>query len=76
MEQEEQHKNKWFRIGFIVVGVLSSTILSLTIWIQTTWGKNFVRIKAVNYLQEKVGGKIILGTLNYSIPNWVQVNNV
>lgn len=76
MEQTTQHKNRWFRIGCIVVGVLLTTILSLVIWIQTTWGKNFVRIKAVNYLQEKVGGKITIGTLNYSIPHWVQLDNV
>ncbi|MBC7720436.1 MAG: translocation/assembly module TamB [Pedobacter sp.] len=43
---------------------------------QTSSGKNFVRDKAVSFLQKKIGTEVKIGELNYSIPNWIQLNDV
>ena len=75
-ETKTASKYRWLKISLIILGVLLTTILSAVIWLQTSWGKNFVRAKAVNYLQGKVGGHITIGTLDYSIPNWVELDNV
>ncbi len=76
MEQTIPRKYKWFRVVFMVLEGFITIILAAVIWLQTSSGKNFVRAKAVSYLQGKVGGQITIGTLDYSIPNWIELDNV
>ena len=76
MEQTTVRKYKWLRIGCIVVGVFLMIVIAAVIWLQTSSGKNFVRSKAVGFLQGKIGGNITIGRLDYSIPNWVELDNV
>jgi hypothetical protein len=66
----------WLRITGIIIGSLLVIIVFGIIWLQTGSGKNFVRNKAVNFLQKKIGTTVKVGKLNYSIPNWIELNDV
>ncbi len=69
-------KYKWLKITGIIIGLLLVIIVCGIIWLQTGSGKNFVRNKAVNFLQKKLGTTVEIGKLNYSIPNWIELNDV
>ena len=76
MEKSIPKKYKWLKITGIVLASLVALIVGAVIWLQTTSGKNFVRNKVVSFLQNKLGTNVKIGKLDYSIPNWIQLNDV
>ena len=76
MEKIVPKKYKWLKITGIVIGCLLVLIIASVIWLQTVSGKNFIRHQAVAFLQKKIGTNVIIGELDYGIPNWVQLKNV
>ncbi len=76
MEQKSTKKYKWLKITGIVIGSLLAIILLAVVWLQTASGKSFVRNKAVSFLEKKLGTPVKIGRLDFSLPNWVQLNDV
>ena len=60
---------------YIVSGVFILVVLSL-IFITTKTGKNFVRKRAESYLTTKLHTKISIGSIDYSLPKWVELKNL
>src|ERR1700712_4685995 len=60
---------------WLLVGILSLVIL-LIIFIHLPVGKRFIRDRAQSYLQDKLKTKISIGSLDYSLPEWIELKNV
>lgn len=60
---------------WLLVGVLSLVIL-LIIFIHLPVGKRFIRDQAQSYLQKKLKTNIRIGSVNYSLPEWVELKNI
>ena len=76
MTKTSPRKYKWLRIIGIVTGSILLLIVLASIWIQTSSAKNFIRNKAISYLQNKIGTEVKIGKLNYSIPNSIELEDV
>ncbi len=74
-----QKKKIWTRVRKLILIILASLIALLIlsfIFLNTHAGKNFVRNQAVHYLQKKLNTKISIESIDYSLPQWVELNNV
>ena len=58
---------------FVAVSVL---VLLLFGFINTNIGKRTVRNQVVNYLEKKLQTKVIIGTVDYTLPKWLKIKNV
>ena len=67
---------KWLKVTGIIIGLLLVIIILVVVWLQTSWGKDFVRNKVAIFLQGKFGSSVIIGKLDYSIPYWVRLDKV
>ena len=74
-----QKKKIWTRVRKLILIILASLFALLIlsfIFLNTHAGKNFVRNQAVHYLQKKLNTKISIESIDYSLPQWVELNNV
>ncbi|MGC4101962.1 translocation/assembly module TamB domain-containing protein [Ferruginibacter sp.] len=59
---------------------LTATVLVLVIaayiFINTPYGKRLVRDKVTAYLQHKLQTKVVIGSVDYSLPRWVELKDV
>ncbi len=60
---------------WMLVSILSLVIL-LFIFINLPIGKRVVRNQVQSYLQKKLKTKIEIGSVNYSLPEWLELKNV
>lgn len=60
---------KFFRIVLYVIGSILVLIILIIVFLQTPWGKNFVRQQAVRYLKDKLKTEVVITKLDYSIPD-------
>lgn len=60
---------------YLLIGVLS-LVLVLLIFINTGWGKKVVRNQVVNYLEKKLKTKVSIASIDYSLPEWIELNNI
>ncbi|RYD76975.1 MAG: hypothetical protein EOP53_13745, partial [Sphingobacteriales bacterium] len=60
---------------YLLVGVLALVAL-LLIYINTGWGKKTVRNQVVSYLEKHLKTKVSIGSIDYSLPQWIELNNI
>ncbi|MEQ1797764.1 MAG: hypothetical protein ABL872_07420, partial [Lacibacter sp.] len=60
---------------YILVCVLVLVCL-VFIFINIPAGKRFIKNKAQSYLQDKLKTRVVIGSINYSLPNSVEINNI
>lgn len=60
---------------YLVLGIIS-LILLLFLFINLPIGKRFVKNKVENYLEDKLKTKIEIGSIDYSLPKWLKIENV
>ncbi|MEO8769939.1 MAG: translocation/assembly module TamB domain-containing protein [Ferruginibacter sp.] len=60
---------------WLLVGILSLVVL-LIIFIHLPVGKRFIRDRAQSYLQQKLKTNIRIGSINYSLPEWIELKDV
>ena len=60
---------------YLLTGVLGLVAL-LLIYINTGWGKKTVRNQVVSYLEKHLKTKVSIGSIDYSLPEWIELNNV
>ena len=60
---------------YILVCVVILTCL-LLVFINLPVGKRIVKNKVQYYLQDKLKTKVVIGSINYSLPKWIEINNV
>ena len=64
------------KIILYLLGIMVIIIIIILIFINTRPGKNFIKNKVQSYLQEKIKTKVIIGSLDYSLPKWIELKNV
>jgi translocation and assembly module TamB len=67
---------KFFRIILYILGSIILLIILIIVFLQTPWGKNFVRKQAVKYLKDKLQTEIVINKLDYSIPDMFLLEGV
>lgn len=60
---------------YLLIGVLGLVALVL-IFINTGWGKKTVRNQVVSYLEKHLKTKVSIGSIDYSLPQWIELNNI
>lgn len=56
--------------------VLLVIVAGLLIFINTSSGKRIVKNRVQSYLQEKLQTKVAIGSIDYSLPKWLELKNV
>ncbi|MEO6252274.1 MAG: translocation/assembly module TamB domain-containing protein [Ferruginibacter sp.] len=67
------------KTGKIIVYTLGSVLILLClffIFINLPVGRRVVKNKVQSYLQDKLKTKVVIGSVDYSIPKWIIINNV
>ncbi len=68
--------NKWVRgVLYFIAGILTLVVIVFLL-IQTDWGKNVIRKKVQSYVSGKTGTEFLIGSIDYSLPKWVELNGV
>ncbi len=65
--------------GKILLYILGSVLILLCLFflfINLPAGKRLVKNKLQSYLQDKLKTKVIIGSIDYSLPKWIEINNV
>ncbi|RYY49197.1 MAG: translocation/assembly module TamB [Chitinophagaceae bacterium] len=60
---------------YLLIGVLGLVAIAL-IFINTNWGKKLVRNQVVSYLENHLKTKVSIGSVDYTLPEWIELNNV
>lgn len=72
-------KNVLRKVGkgflYLLIGVLGLVAI-LLIFINTNWGKKTVRNQVVSYLEKHLKTKVSIGSIDYSLPQWIELNNI
>ena len=67
---------KWAkRIAYFFGGIIVLLLL-LILLLQTTWAKNLLRDKLQTYISQKTKNEFVIGSIDYSLPKWVELNGV
>ena len=64
------------KITLYLQGMVLVIIIAAFIYINTESGKRFIKNKLQSFLQQKLKTKIVIGSLDYSLPKWIELNNV
>ena len=64
------------KIILYLLGIMVIIIIIILIFINTRPGKNFIKNKVQSYLQEKIKTKVVIGSLDYSLPKWIELKDV
>ena len=68
--------NKWVRRFLYFLAGIVILVLAIFLWIQTDWGKNVIRKKVQSYISTKTNTEFLIGSIDYSLPTWVELNGV
>jgi autotransporter translocation and assembly factor TamB len=55
---------------------LAVILLSLWFFINSNYGKHFIKNQAQHYLQQKLKTNVSIGKLNYDLPNGIELGNI
>ncbi len=67
---------KFFKILLYIIGGILILIILIVVFLQTRWGKNFVRKQVVSYLQDKLKTEVVIRNFDYSIPDKILLEGV
>lgn len=67
---------KFFKILLYVIGSILLLLILIMVFLQTPWGKAFVRKQAVSYLQNKLHTEVRIDKFDYSIPDKISFGGV
>ena len=65
-------------IKVLVYLLLSLAVILLSLWlfINSDYGKDFIKNQAQHYLQNKINTKVSIGKLNYDLPNGITLEQI
>ncbi|RYD56856.1 MAG: translocation/assembly module TamB [Sphingobacteriales bacterium] len=64
------------RITLYILGGIFVLLLGIVVWLNTGSGKNFLKNKAVAFIEKKLNTEVIVGTLDYRLPEMVELKDV
>lgn len=68
--------NKWVKRFLYFLGGLVTLILLVFLFLQTNWAKRIIRNKVAAYVSGKTGTEFRIGSIDYSLPKWVELKGV
>lgn len=68
--------NKWFRRFLYFIAGIVTLVLVVFLLLQTEWAKNLIRKKLQAYVSERTNTEFLIGSIDYSLPTWVELNGV
>ncbi len=68
--------NKWVkRCIYLITGILGLLIITFLL-LQTSWAKNIIRNKLQAYISKKTNTEFRIDKIDYSFPDWVEMDGV
>lgn len=67
---------KWVKRILYTFGFIVALVLVLLLLLQTNWAKNLIKDKVEDYVAKKTNTTFTIGSLDYSLPKWVELNDV
>jgi len=67
---------KTIRIVLWILGGLVFLVIGAIIFLNTNYAKRLIRDKAQSYLQNKIKSKVTIGSIDFSLPKWIEIKNV
>ncbi len=67
---------KWAKRILLLLGVLALLLVAFILLLQTNWSKSFIKEKLQTYLSQKTNTQFVIHSLDYGLPNWVELNGV
>jgi translocation and assembly module TamB len=64
------------KVFLYIVGVVLVLLIGAVIFINTNYAKRIIRDKVQSYLQTKLNTKIVIGSIDYSLPKWIEIKNI
>ena len=64
------------KIILYLLGTVLVIIIAAFIFISTSSGKNFIKNKVQSFLQNKLKTKVAIGSLDFSLPKWVELKGI
>lgn len=64
------------KVVLYLLGIVILLIVLVVILINTNYGKRVIRDKLQGYLEAKLHTKVVIGSVNYSLPKWVELKGV
>jgi len=64
------------KTGKILLYILSGVlvlIIALFIFINTNYGKRIIKNQVQSYLEKKLKTKVVIGSIDFSLPKWVSL---
>lgn len=68
--------NKWVKRLLYFFGGIIALVLLIFILLQTNWAKRIIANKLQAYVSEKTGTTFRIGSIDYSLPKWVELHGV
>src|SRR4051812_43713231 len=59
-----------------IIGVVLLLLCIAIFFIYTPWGKKVVRNRVQSYMENKLKTKVVIGAVDYSLPEWLELKNV
>ena len=67
---------KTAKVIVYIIGFLLVIIIVVIIFINTHSGKIFIKNKAQSYLQQKLKTKVVIASIDFSLPKWIELNGI
>jgi translocation and assembly module TamB len=64
------------KLALYLLGILIIIVIGALIFINTQSGKNFIKNKIQSYLQTKIKTTVVITSLDYSLPKWIELKGV
>ncbi len=68
--------NKWVRRFLYFLASILALLLIVFLFLQTRPAKNLIRTKLQAYISKKTNTEFVIGSLDYRLPTWVELNGV
>jgi len=64
------------KVFLYILGIVLVLLIGTVIFINTNYAKRLIRDKVQSYLQTKLNTRIVIGSIDYSLPKWIEINNI
>ena len=62
------------KILFCIIGFVLIMVIAVLIFINTNYGKKVIKDKTVSYLTNKLKTKVVIASIDFSLPKWIELN--
>src|SRR5687767_8053129 len=67
---------RWIKRAVLFFAVIAALLIGFVLFLHTAAGKSMVRKKVQSYLEEKWQTEVVIGNIDYRLPNWIALEQV